>query len=128
MQAGDVIAMIDDRKYFDELETDRRLEQDALNEVDNAHRRADNSKRAVAQAEEAQAREDALVVARIGPVVEAPTIQLAQTATVSIASEIASPRCGPGVPAGQSDTVFPKSSAGIGMPVIFTDSHTTGIM
>jgi multidrug resistance efflux pump len=55
-QAGEVLALIDDRKYFDELEAERRAEQDALNEIDNSHRRAENARRLVAQAEEAIAR------------------------------------------------------------------------
>jgi multidrug resistance efflux pump len=64
VHAGDVLALIDDRKYYDELESERRLEQDALNEVDNAHRRADNARRSVAQAEEALARAERSLLAK----------------------------------------------------------------
>lgn len=64
VNAGDVLALIDDRKYYDDLETERRLEQDALNEVDNAHRRADNANRAVAQAQEAVARAERSLLAK----------------------------------------------------------------
>ena len=64
VHAGDVLAMIDDRKYYDELESQRRLVDDALNEVDNAHRRADNAERAVAQAEEALARAERALLAK----------------------------------------------------------------
>jgi multidrug resistance efflux pump len=64
VHAGDVLALIDDRKYYDDLESERRLEEDALNEVDNAHRRADNAQRAVALAEEALARAERSLVAK----------------------------------------------------------------
>jgi spore germination cell wall hydrolase CwlJ-like protein len=43
----------------------------------------------LAKAAEVQAEADAMVVARLGPVVEAPAIQLAETATVSIATATA---------------------------------------
>lgn len=64
VQAGQVLAMIDDRRYFDELEADRRAEQDAMNELDNAHRRAENARRMVAQAEEALARAERNLLAK----------------------------------------------------------------
>ena len=59
-----MLALIDDRQYYDELEVERRQEQDALTEVDNAHRRADNSKRAVAQVQEALARAERSLLAK----------------------------------------------------------------
>lgn len=64
VQAGQVLALIDDRRYFDELENDRRAEQDAVNELDNAHRRAENARRMVAQAEEALARAERNLLAK----------------------------------------------------------------
>jgi multidrug resistance efflux pump len=53
VEAGQVLALIDDRKYADELETERRAEQDALTEVENAHRKFENAKRTLTHAEDA---------------------------------------------------------------------------
>ena len=64
VQAGEVLALLDDRKYFDDLEMERRAEQDALNELDNSHRRAENATRQVAQAEEALARAERGLLAK----------------------------------------------------------------
>ncbi len=50
---GDVLARLDDRTIFDELENERRAEENARNEVINARRKAEDAKRAVAQAEDA---------------------------------------------------------------------------
>lgn len=63
VEAGQVLALIDDRRYYDELENERRGEQDALNEVENAHRRAENAKRTLTQAEDALASAERAVVA-----------------------------------------------------------------
>lgn len=64
VQAGQVLALIDDRRYFDDLENDRRAEQDAVNELDNAHRRAENARRLVSQAEEAMGRAERGLLAK----------------------------------------------------------------
>jgi multidrug resistance efflux pump len=61
--AGQVLALIDDRKYAHELETERRAEQDALTEVENTHRKFENAKRTLAQAEDAQAGAERAVIA-----------------------------------------------------------------
>ncbi len=53
VRAGDVLALLDDRNIFDELENERRGEENARNEVNNARRRLEDAKRNVAQAEDA---------------------------------------------------------------------------
>jgi len=49
---GDVLAVLDDRTIFDELENERRAEETARNEVNNALRRVEDATRAVGQAED----------------------------------------------------------------------------
>jgi len=56
VRAGDVLATLDDRVLFDELETERRNEENARNEVVNAGRRVEDARRNVAQAEDAMER------------------------------------------------------------------------
>jgi multidrug resistance efflux pump len=56
VRAGDVLATLDDRAIFDELETERRNEENAHNEVVNAGRRVEDARRNVAQAEDAMER------------------------------------------------------------------------
>jgi multidrug resistance efflux pump len=56
VRAGDVLATLDDRVIFDELETERRNEENAHNEVVNAGRRVEDARRNVAQAEDAMER------------------------------------------------------------------------
>lgn len=53
VRAGDVLASLDDRAIFDELESERRNEENARNEVVNAGRRVEDARRNVAQAEDA---------------------------------------------------------------------------
>jgi multidrug resistance efflux pump len=53
VRAGDVLAVLDDRTIFDELENERRGEENARNEVINTRRRAEDARRNVAQAEDA---------------------------------------------------------------------------
>lgn len=62
--AGQVLAILDDRALFDELENERRAEENARNEVINARRRAEDAKRNVAQAEDALERAERSLVAR----------------------------------------------------------------
>ena len=64
VHVGDVLALIDDRILHDALETERRSEQDARNEIDNSHRRYENAKRAVSQAEEALTRSERVLIAK----------------------------------------------------------------
>jgi multidrug resistance efflux pump len=64
VQAGDVMAQIDDRMLFDQLETERRAEETARNEVSNAQRRYEDSQRAVAQAEDAFARSERALIGK----------------------------------------------------------------
>jgi len=52
VQAGDVLALIDDRNLFQRLERERREAENAAQEFENARRRAENADRAVAQAQE----------------------------------------------------------------------------
>lgn len=56
VKAGDVLATLDDRILFDELETERRNEENARNEVVNAGRKIEDARRNVAQAEDAMER------------------------------------------------------------------------
>jgi multidrug resistance efflux pump len=64
VQAGDVLAQIDDRQLFDQLETERRAEETARNEVSNAQRRHEDGLRAVAQAEDALARAERALIGK----------------------------------------------------------------
>jgi multidrug resistance efflux pump len=64
VQAGDVLAVLDDRMLFDHLESERRGEENARNEVANAQRRFEDAQRAVAQAEDALARAERALIAR----------------------------------------------------------------
>lgn len=64
VRAGDVIAVLDDRVIFDELESERRAEENARNEVNNARRRIDDALRNVAQAEDALEKAERGLVAK----------------------------------------------------------------
>ncbi len=64
VQAGDVLAVLDDRQLFDQLETERRAEENARNEVANTQRRGEDAQRAVDQAEDALARAERSLIAR----------------------------------------------------------------
>jgi multidrug resistance efflux pump len=64
VRAGDVLATLDDRQLFDQLEAERRAEENAHNEVINARRRHEDAQRAVAQAEDALARAERALIAK----------------------------------------------------------------
>lgn len=64
VHAGDVLAMLDDRELFDQLETERRNEENARNEVSNAQRRYEDALRAVAQAEDSLSRAERALIAK----------------------------------------------------------------
>jgi multidrug resistance efflux pump len=64
VRAGDVMAMLDDRNLFDQLESERRGEDNARNEVGNAKRKQEDAQRAVAQAEDALARAERALLAK----------------------------------------------------------------
>jgi multidrug resistance efflux pump len=64
VQAGDVLVVLDDRQLFDLLETERRAEENARNEVGNAQRRYEDAQRAVAQAEDALARAERALIGK----------------------------------------------------------------
>lgn len=64
VKTGDVLALLDDRTIFDELEAERRAEENARNEVNNARRRVEDGKRNVAQAEDALERAERSLIAR----------------------------------------------------------------
>jgi multidrug resistance efflux pump len=64
VRAGDVLAQIDDRLLFDQLETERRAEETARNEVSNTRRRFEDAQRAVAQAEDAVARAERALIGK----------------------------------------------------------------
>ena len=64
VKTGDILTLIDDRLLHDALETERRGEQNARNEIDNSHRRYENAKRAVSQAEEALNRAERVLIAK----------------------------------------------------------------
>jgi multidrug efflux pump subunit AcrA (membrane-fusion protein) len=64
VQVGDVLAQLDDRFLFDQLETERRAEENARNEVSNAQRREEDARRAVAQAEDALARSERALIGK----------------------------------------------------------------
>jgi biotin carboxyl carrier protein len=58
------LVLLDDRYLFDQLEVERRAEQNARNEVQNAQRRYEDAQRAVAQGEDALARAERGLVAK----------------------------------------------------------------
>jgi len=64
VNAGDVLVVLDDRPIFDQVELERRAEENARNEVSNAQRRREDTQRAVAQAEDALARAERALVAK----------------------------------------------------------------
>ena len=64
VQAGEVLALIDDRILHDTLETERRAEKNARNQVENHQRQFENSRRAVSQAEEAMTRAERALIAK----------------------------------------------------------------
>jgi multidrug resistance efflux pump len=64
VHTGDVLAQLDDRMLFDQLENERRGEENARNDVTNAQRRFEDAKRAVAQAEDALDRAERALIAK----------------------------------------------------------------
>ena len=64
VRTGDVLALLDDRKLLDELERERRGENDTRQEVENAQRRAENARRMVAQSEESLSRAERALLAK----------------------------------------------------------------
>lgn len=64
VHAGDILATLDDRPLFDQLETERRAEETARNEVHNAQRRFEDAQRAVAQASDALERAERSLIAK----------------------------------------------------------------
>lgn len=64
VHAGDLVAQLDDRMLFDQLENERRGEENTRNEVATAQRRFEDSKRAVAQAEDALGRAERALIAK----------------------------------------------------------------
>ena len=64
VRTGDVLALLDDRKLLDELERERRGENDTRQEVENAQRRAENARRTVAQSEETLSRAERALLAK----------------------------------------------------------------
>ena len=64
VRAGDVLARLDDRTIFDELETERRGEENARNEVNNAHRKVEEGTRNIAQAQDALERAERSLLAK----------------------------------------------------------------
>jgi multidrug efflux pump subunit AcrA (membrane-fusion protein) len=64
VKPGDVLARLDDRTIFDELENERRAEENARNEVVNARRKAEDAKRSVAQCEDALDRAERSLLAK----------------------------------------------------------------
>lgn len=64
VRTGDVLAQLDDRPIFDELESERRSEENARNEVNNAKRRVEEATRNVAQAEDALERAERGLIAK----------------------------------------------------------------
>ena len=64
VHVGDVLAQLDDRMLFDQLENERRGEENARNEVNNAERRFEDAKRAAAQAEDALGRAERALIAK----------------------------------------------------------------
>lgn len=64
VRAGDILVSLDDRNIFDELETERRAEQNGRNEVNNAHLKVEEAKRNVAQAQDALERAERSLLAK----------------------------------------------------------------
>lgn len=64
VQAGDLLVLLDDRALFDQLETERRGEENARNDLNNARRAYEDVQRAVAQAEDALARAERALIAK----------------------------------------------------------------
>lgn len=64
VRAGDVLATVDDRVLFDQLEAERRAEETARNEVSNAERRHEDAQRQLAQAEDAVARAERALIGK----------------------------------------------------------------
>ena len=64
VQAGDVLVVLDDRELFDQLESERRAEETARNEVANAQRRYEDAQRTVAQVEDALERAERSLMAK----------------------------------------------------------------
>jgi len=64
VRAGDILVSLDDRTIFDELETERRAEENARNEVNNAHLKVEEAKRNVAQAQDALERAERSLLAK----------------------------------------------------------------
>jgi multidrug resistance efflux pump len=64
VRTGDVLALLDDRTIFDELETERRNEENARNEVNTSRRKAEEAKRTVATAEDALEKAERSLIAK----------------------------------------------------------------
>ncbi len=64
VRTGDTLAVLDDRVVFDELETERRAEENARTEVINARRKVEDARRNVAQAEDALEKAERSLVAK----------------------------------------------------------------
>jgi len=64
VHVGDILASLDDRTIFDELENERRGEENARNEVINARRKVEEATRTVAQAQDALERAERSVLAK----------------------------------------------------------------
>lgn len=64
VRVGDVLARLDDRTIFDELETERRSEENARNEVNNTRRKLEEATRNVAQAQDALERAERSLLAK----------------------------------------------------------------
>ena len=64
VHSGDIVAQLDDRTVFDELENERRSEENARNEVNNAQRRLEDARRAVTQAEDSLERAERSLIAK----------------------------------------------------------------
>ena len=64
VHTGDVLARLDDRTIFDELENERRGEENARNDVLSARRKVEEARRNVAQAEDALEKAERSVIAR----------------------------------------------------------------
>ena len=64
VRAGDPLVTLDDRPLFDLLETERRAEENARNDVATAQRRRDDALRSVSQVEDALARAEQALVAK----------------------------------------------------------------
>lgn len=64
VHSGDVLAVLDDRAIFDELENERRTEENARNEVNNGLRRVEDARRNIAQAEDGLEKAERSLVAK----------------------------------------------------------------